>query len=175
MFGEDFEVDNQVRKGNATGYAFGDVELCDGRPIAIKGQFFELDPTYQMYGTLETGCGTRPSGVPGAAVAVARRTAGRQIGGAFGRRSSISDKNIGFWEIETSSKRRESQFVAWVGATCALGTSRFLLGSISPECATASPERQRQSAKLRWGAPYEGVQAVADACGGCHTSRAFRP
>jgi len=40
--------------------------------------------------------GARPSGVPGAAVAVACRTAGRQIGGSSGRRPPIPDKNIGF-------------------------------------------------------------------------------
>ena len=39
---------------------------------------------------------TQPSGVPWAAAVVARRTEGGQIGGAFGRRSPISDKHIGF-------------------------------------------------------------------------------
>jgi len=41
------------------------------------------------------------------------RTPGRQIGRAFGRRPSIPDKNVGFWEIE---RLGESQIVAWVTA-----------------------------------------------------------
>ena len=87
----------------------------------------------QAYGQGETlskttDCGMRPSGVPRTATAVARRTAGRQIADPFGRISPIPDKKIGFREkgrldcVRSSWRKRpgESQFVAWVGATCAL-------------------------------------------------------
>ena len=57
VFGEDFEIDGEIRKANATGYAWGKPELDRGYPVAIRGQFFELDPTYHMYGEVEL---TRP-------------------------------------------------------------------------------------------------------------------
>jgi hypothetical protein len=53
VFGEDFEIEGEIRKGNAKGYAWGEVELDRGYPVTIRGEFFELDPTYHMYGELE--------------------------------------------------------------------------------------------------------------------------
>jgi hypothetical protein len=95
------------------------------------------------------GIGARPSGVPGAAVAMADRTAGRQIGGAFGRRPSIQDKNIGFQgnrdlTVSVPSDENDRRIaVCSLGGRdlCRLRTSRFLLGSLSPECATTTPKR----------------------------------
>jgi hypothetical protein len=56
-----------------------------------------VDPTSDQTG----GCGTRPSCVPGAVLAEARRSAGRQVGGAFGRRSLFQTNISAFGKIET--------------------------------------------------------------------------
>jgi len=80
------------------------------RPKASCHQTYGLDGTRHQ----TTGCGTRPFGVPGAAVAVTRRTTGREIAGALGGRPSIQDKPICFLAIETRLCR---------GAVCCLVVS----------------------------------------------------
>ena len=83
---------------------------------------------HQSNGRKKTGRATagiraRPSGMPGAAVAMADPTAGRHIGGAYGRKPCIQDKNVCFWEsryLTVSGRCNESdsaKLITWVGAT----------------------------------------------------------
>lgn len=85
-------------------------------------------------------------------MAVARRTVGGQIGGAFCRGTSIPDKNIGFCESrdsDVSGRSRENhsakpQFGAWVDAMNGIRDQ--------PHCASGrTPGTPRASGGRRFG------------------------